>query len=368
MERKDLIPLLQKVWDAFFAAPPVDDVWQYTVRTTSGTSGKPLLLLNKVGGGGRSRFGDAHCVLMCMGSLNVRLSHVRHVRREALKHPMRVLPLSGADLHTSLVPLVADFAPDYLYGISGFVGRAAPYIDEKAASNVGGIWLCGESLTATLKGRLSAQFPNAPVRMEYIVTEIGGAIGIPCAELPPNTYHPARGVTLEIDAPIGESGELLITKRVNELVAVERYRPGDTARFIPTVCACGESLTFELLGRSGYDYVKVAGALARREEFDRVASRFPQFIDDYRAEVGEKLVDGQMKGTIVLRVFRKSGPVTTELSEEIARDFSRAVFLTPTQTYSKLVAKGLFLPLIVEFSTAPFPQKHKDVKLVSIAT
>jgi len=282
----------------------------------------------------------------------------------AADRPMHVLPLSGSDLGASLTPLLKDFAPDYLYGISGFVGRAAEWLDTDTARGVHGIWVCGEPLSPVLRSRFSEQFPHAPVRMEYIVTELGGPVGIACAALPPNTYHPGRGVTIEIDAPEHQSGEILITKKVNDMIAVEQYRPGDSARFIPTTCHCGESLTFEMLGRSGFDYIKITGGiLVHRAELDRVISHFRSIIEDYRAEISDTAHEGRSIGTLRLRLFSVAGEPTDALKKEIIAYISRELFLTRSRTLASLVATDDFAPLEVEFCSTPFPLQNKDVKL-----
>jgi phenylacetate-coenzyme A ligase PaaK-like adenylate-forming protein len=199
--------------------------------------------------------------------------------------------------------------------------------------------------------------------MLYGTNEIG-PIGIQCEYLSPNMYHPALGVEIEIvDTDENSAGNIVISKVLLNGKRIELYRIGDIGRLLETRCPCGASVTFEHFGRGVYDYIKLGGTTIRKEEFDRIVVLFPQYIDDYRVEVSERLIDGKLMGVVVLRAFRKRGPVTTGLCSEIARDVSSALFLTPTQTYADFVLRRLFLPLVVEYSSAPFPQKHKDIKL-----
>jgi hypothetical protein len=111
------------------------------------------------------------------------------------------------------------------------------------------------------------------------------------------------------------------------------------------------------------DYIKLAGALVRREALEHALAQYSDLFDDYRAELWEDIVNGSPKGTITLRLWRSRGPVTDELVREMSEKISRILFLTPNRTLAELVVEGDFRPLQVHFESAPFPHGHKDVKL-----
>ncbi len=162
-------------------------------------------------------------------------------------------------------------------------------------------------------------------------------------------------------------GDLLVSFRPSERVKVRRYRVGDIARRANTSCPCGDPVTFEILGRKGRDYVKLAGALLRREEFDRVASMRPDLFDDYRAEVTKMPARDKVTGTITLRVFRRDGKWSESIRKEITELFTKHLFVTMHQTLGELIGGGALRALVVE-PAGPFPEKYKDIKLSDITS
>ena len=128
-------------------------------------------------------------------------------------------------------------------------------------------------------------------------------------------------------------------------------------------CACGAAVTLEHLGRTGYDFVKVAGATLVREEFDRVALKLRAF-DDYRAQISTELQGQSIAGKIVLRIYRSDGAGTEKLAQEIGELFSKELFVTQSQSLQDIVSKKLFLPLSVKWGQEPFPLKNKEIKLI----
>jgi phenylacetate-coenzyme A ligase PaaK-like adenylate-forming protein len=363
LNRKDIAKIGEQLLEELIVNSPREP-WRYGVRVSSGTTGKPLISVMEYGEAQYSKYDGSSAVMVCFGPLNIRLAHALHVAKSTSAEPQRIMFVDGDDLSTELAHCIADFTPDTIAGFPVFVARVAEYFDSKSASGVKELKFAGERVTPALAELFARQFPNARIQVNYIANEIGSIATSGCPHLSLNQYHPNRGVTVEIlNADETGEGDIVVSKQLNSKTRVEKYALGDTGRFIPGPCACGAEVTFEHLGRKGYDYIKLVGATIRREEFDRVAALLVNYVDDYRAEVGEKLVGGKLKGDIVLRIFSRKGPGTPALAEEIALEFSRAVFLTPTQTLADLVAKGLFLPLVVEFSPVPFPQKNKEIKL-----
>lgn len=225
--------------------------------------------------------------------------------------------------------------------------------------------VAGEVMTEPRVKLLRESFPFARIRTMYNVTELFLPVSLPsCGHTPLNQYHPAKDVTIEIREPDEHGyGDLLVTRHLPQGVTIERYRTGDIVRMCGP-CPCGEAITFEIVGRRGFDYLKIAGTILRREEFDRVLSLEPGMADDYRAEASEELVDGRITGKIVLRVFRADGVSDPQLGAHIAELVSQNLFLTPTRTLGELVSEKNFLPLVVEFVSEPFPAKFKEVKVM----
>ena len=371
MERKDLVMIGEKILADFIAAPPQDNRTR-VIRMTSGTTGgEPLVIISqppKAAGW----FLAAERILVCYGSLNARLNNILPYRRNSASSNVRVFPIEINDMReplSSLGDIVADFKPDRIIGVPSFIMRLAAILDADTRSGVKMLRLAGEMISARQKQSLIAWFPKATVSAIYVATEIGPISKPTCAHVPLNHYHVRDGVTVEISEPDDNGvGDILVSTTISETMSIEKYRVGDVGRIHTTPCPCGAAETIELLGRRGSDYLKLAGALLRQEEFNRVSLLFPNSIDDYRAEAREVIQGTTPKGKVTLRIYSSRGSGTEELAREIGTRFSRELFVTPTQTLSELVKKGIFLPMEVIFEQHPFPQKNKEVKLLHIVS
>ena len=343
-----------------------EEARQYIIRTTSGTTGGgPLVIAIKVSPSFFDLFNGVSRPVVCIGAMNARLTNVLAARYGYGDAPIRICVIDSGDLSPEATSLLSDFEPDTLRGMPSFVVGILKLFPPAAGSWVKSILLTGEVLTKQRIEAFARQAPNATVRMQYATSELGAlsqsGSSAACPYLEHNQYHPGDGVHVEIEDTDGSgAGEVYVSKTLGE-ERIVRLRTGDIARSLPP-CRCGERVTFELVGRAGYDYVKLVGAILRREEFDRVARLF-SYVHDYRVEAREVETEGVPKGSILLRLYHRGAPPTDALVTEMKEKFSRELFLTPTQTLADLVAQGLFLPLTVESFSAPFPQKHKDVKL-----
>jgi phenylacetate-coenzyme A ligase PaaK-like adenylate-forming protein len=365
LTRDGLQQIAGEMLERVVAAPPRGD-FSLIVRATSGTSGRgPLVAVQAVGPETfRGTYAGSARVALCFGSPYPRLTHAAYLRH--LSAPsLSELPIQFSDLGDPLRALLADFGPDMVVGVPSFISAVSNHFDNVSAAGVKKLLLTGELLSANLEEALRTRFKNATLAMEYTSVEVGRIGHQPCGLLPINHYHPIPGARVEIGA-LGEEGEILVSKTLNPETPLARqvvqYQTGDCGRFVEAKCRCADAATFECLGRQGLDYVKLAGAILRREEFDRVAAHLNAF-DDYRAQAQNITEDGRTKGKIVLQVYRKDGVGTEALAQEIGARFAREIFLTPTRTLEELVAEGVFLPLEVSFTDAPFKTGNKDIKL-----
>lgn len=361
MERSDIAALSDEMLEEFVVHPP-ENPSAYAIRMTSGTTNsQPILALWQKKDAAEWHAGSMRHLVIALGPLSMRLSNVLFFRNNSENSGALILPLDPGALDASAERLLNDFAPDSFYAFPSFVARLSGYMSSQARRSVRILGLCGEAASKTLRDLFTLQFPHARQVVTYGSTETGILTRFPCEHLSPGRYHPRDGVAIEIREPDEYGvGRLLISKDLLFGRRMEQYNIGDMARIVPEPCPCGEKLTFEVFGRAGYDFLKIAGALLRREEFDRVASECAALFDDYRAEAEEVLIDGALKGRIVLTVYRRDGAVS---AEEVSQRFSAQVYLTPSQTLSGLVAKELFLPLEVVVRAAPLSQAGKVMKL-----
>lgn len=161
----------------------------------------------------------------------------------------------------------------------------------------------------------------------------------------------------------GGVGDVLLSWDLPGGIRVSRYRIGDAGALVHEPCPCGENTRLELRGRSGYDYLKLSGAILHKDEFDRVAGLCGRFLDAYRAEAYTVEQMGRLLGGVALSVYRAAGPLSAEEKIALAQTFSAALFVTPTQTYANLVDRNIFVPLVIHNAEAPFPKGAKEVTL-----
>lgn len=361
LDRASYQSFAKKTFEDFFHTPPErEDVWQYCIRATSGTTGQePISIISHYPSGAVKRFAKVHAPLLCLGATGARLAYTIQAR-----HGMntgRVLALDSADLSPDLGSHIFEFEPDSIFGFVSFVVRVAEHMDPVTAGRIRLLSIGGECLTAATEEFLQTIFPNASITMRYIAAEVGRISQASCQYQQRNQYHPDVGVVLEIGSPDETgAGDILVSKHIygNDIV---QYKTGDIGRLRTEVCQCGATETLELLGRGGFDYVKIVGAHVVRDECDRVAKKL-RLYDDYHIEVSDSLVSGKLKGKLVLKVSRNRSPFSDSELSEIGRAFSQEVYLTPTQSLENLVSQGIFEPLAVD-NLDEKSQTHKEIKI-----
>jgi len=360
MERKDLVAIWDKALERLSVEP--SEATSYALRISAGTSGKgPLIAPTKFDQALlRSWLGGAERTLACYGPRGTRLFNVLNIDLFGGK----VLTVGVEDIAPERAALLEEFMPTRIVGYPTFVLRVAEAMSAQARSGVVSLRLAGELLSETMEGAMQALFPNAELVMQYVTSEVGAVSRPSCGYLPRNTYHPADEVSVVIDSPDEAGvGEILVSKIMSGERIVE-YHTGDLGRSYPCSCRCGETTALELRGRAGTDYLKLAGAVLRIEEFDRAISAYKDYVDDYRVEATTRVgKDGPSVGVVQL-LLRWSGALPTSArKQEIANEIAGRLFVTPTRTLSQLVAEGLFDPLEVKFSSESLPGGYKTSKM-----
>lgn len=370
LERKDFTQILGNTLRDFFDNPPMpEEVMNYGVRLSSGSTGGGILVgIHKTSAHiyrsaiTKQWYDGGDRVLLCFGPVTMRVFTVLDGQR--FTEDTLYLSLDVRDLVPGVEHVLAGFSPQKVLGIPSYIAHIAPHMDSNTRLKVRSINVFGEFLTDTTIAMLSEFFPNGKVRSLFAVSEIGAVSTVSCDHQPLNFYHPRPGIEVAVYEPDGEGvGELLVSTLLNQTIPVERYKTGDSVRMHSGECECGQTTTFEVLGRRGYDYLKVAGVTLRQEECERVARMLGAF-DDYRVEASSVREGEHMKGKIVLHVFRKDGVGTEALAREIGMKFERALRMTPTRTLAELVEQSVFVPISVVFKDKPFPDANKNIKLI----
>ena len=365
MERNE-IAAINAAMVTRFVPPAAEDVWHWTLYPTSGTTAAPILSLARYrfGAGSTQEFLSSMRPLICMGTLGMRLVYTKSVPKDPVE-ANSVLVLDLKDLTPETAALIADFRPDRLIGPPSFLLWVAEHIDRKTARGVADLHCVGETISSEMERAFLGHFPSATIRALYGAVEFGQISTPTCPYSPRNWYHPLAGITVEIhETDETGVGDILVTGTKNNAVRVERYRTGDIGRIKYGFCACGEYISFEVLGRRGHDFIKLAGAILRQEEFDRVAAHVGLF-KEYRVEASSVVEKGGRKGKIVLHARRQGKSGTDAYERELTERFSRELFLTPTRTLANLVDDGIFVPLEIRYmDTSPSSGKSARLTLL----
>jgi phenylacetate-coenzyme A ligase PaaK-like adenylate-forming protein len=348
----------------------------YFYRMTSGTTeGFPLIVLrekvlkgkHEIKWGFYSGIRKAACFY---GSHSMRLSHLNLTIMRNDNISSAAIFLDYSNINSDIDKLLTQFEPDSLCGFPSFVIRALEHINNpKLIQGIQTVRLIGESLSPQKLKIIQTKLPSASISLFYGVAEIG-IISVFCKYLPLGYYHSVEGIKIElIDCDEDGIGQIIISASLSSSVRVKKYKVGDLGRFIrlKKPCPCGREVTFEVLGRKNFDFIKLCGAVLTQKEFERVAGELKSLIIDFAGKARETMVSGErLKGEIFLEIIPTALLLKKGKKQKfLADEFSRRLFLTPTQTLSDLVKKDIFLPLRIVFKNE-LKKKTKDIKLERI--
>lgn len=367
MRREDLVPIFDYLIEHVVQRPiPRAEARSYCIRTTSGTSGKgPLVVVSQHGDRVyRTDSGKSNALLLANGARGIRMANLLYAWN-ITDGPVRVLSCGGvSDMNHKLAALIDDFRPDMIKGTLSTVLQITEGSADETREGVSVLRIAGELYTPSYKRLVTARFPRAITALTYLSAEMG-VIGVArCGFLSSNHYHPEKGVVVTIVDMDGEGvGEISVSKDVYPGVLVEDYRTGDVGRLVEKPCACGQKVTFEVLGRAGYDYVKVAGMVIRRDAVERALASVQHCFSTYRAYVSAVRVGDTYRGQLEIVLFREAGVLSLIDIQTITSVVGAELQVTPTLFYRELVSKKLCMPLKVSCTNLPFPVSNKTLPL-----
>lgn len=344
-------------------ALPLEEVrknsYRYMVRTTSGTTrSEPLLVVQQFQQRSYERANDMRRVIVAAGAWHARLANVVFSVHSRL--PVQALTVDIADLAPPAINAINSFGADSVMGFTSFVARVLCALSDEACSRIRRMYLVGEKVSVAHLAVFKRRVPRAILDGSYMSAEFG-MIGVRCSDLSLSVYHPAEGVAIECLNPDETGRGSALVSRMIGPIAVKDYFVGDEIRFLPTTCGCGETVTFEVSGRLGFDRLKVAGGEVTLDNLDRVAHAAGLSLDDYRMEVANE-ADPRIGVRGVLHLQVRSG-VSPMSQDEIADFFERRLMVT-SRTLRALVESGDFKPLIVSFAEKIYNDERKSLRLV----
>lgn len=342
----------------------------YSLRITSGTMGGPPLLVARHRSPGPElfeHFPGGKAIAVFAGNASTSLRFLCDLLVDAAARDRRILILGAGDLGT-MDSVFSSFRPDFVLGAPSFVAEAISCLSgSDVRRGVRVVHMNGEPLSAELEAQLRRMLPRAAFATFYATAEIGQVSDHTCGHLPRGTFHPLRGVRVEVSRPDGDGvGEVVISAPLSASVVLERYRTGDLGRIVPDPCSCGRRETFQLLGRKDAEVVRLAGMTLVRTEFDRVMRELARYVIDYRATACERIAGGRVGGEIDLAVVPAAGLSLRRQREEfLSRAIADRLRVTPTRTFADLLRAGAPVSLRVRL-VPPFPASAKVVRLRKI--
>jgi phenylacetate-coenzyme A ligase PaaK-like adenylate-forming protein len=221
---------------------------------------------------------------------------------------------------------------------------------------------------------MAETFPNAVIVSQYGMSDIENSpMGVPCYPMsdrdPLQVFHTKDGNFIEllderglpVEPEAGAEGEVVITAYRGEPAAFPtiRYRTGDTARVIETICPKHGTWSFIITGRVADDFLKVPGGVLKADEVERVLRLFPNRVTD----MFELHVYGDADVGTPLRVALHVETEEKDLAR-LASDISAKLRISPSDTYAEGVARGTLLPLTCEHLPKAASQMGKRKRVI----
>lgn len=348
----------------------------YALRSTSGTARdrEPVLLLHKVRplmkrgykkyGASRALWLESSFATALIGTL----TGISGSRRSGYIFSSLVMfPPTAPFAKEALL----HFSPISLHASPSVLAYTAPYLQE--VPSLKKINLTGDFADENRINIFRSLFPQCKIIVMYGIAELGGRMAKTCQrarkKFGPHAFHTYSSKRWQLaelaDINPAGIGEIILTRLEPASVSLIRYRTGDMARVIEEKCECGADFTLLLEGRKDYDFIKLAGALLTRVELERVIGNFTNEIEDWRAEIGEKLtVENTLVNELKIKIklaLQARNPAPDSL-DKISSYIEDNLFMTPTKTFSDLVREKRFLPLKLEI-VENFPRTAKILRI-----
>jgi phenylacetate-CoA ligase len=243
------LPILTK---ADLRSKPLDHFTTGEIRgsrfvETAGTSGQPVRVHSNWNAYGRMLLRRAHeyrALGIAIGDREARFwGRAPKRKREFLlgllaNRRVFMFQQDGRSTPEAEARDLVGFRPDYAYGYSSLLLRAADYLARSGirAPQLKAVICTSETLLPSQAGRIAEVF-GCPVTMEYGCSEID-VIAFGC---PRGNYHVLEHHVLLESVVVEDGGkpEVVVTDLDNLLMPIIRYRIGDHVQILDGKCPCG---------------------------------------------------------------------------------------------------------------------------------
>lgn len=357
---------------------PKEEVTQWDLSSGTTSSNIPLVIpkmdhwtddLNDNEMARKLKARDVKTVLLLtsMNKMNGKL-------REWISHPKlsKTTLIFGdiSDLNTA-AKLSAASSIEAIATTSSALFFFLPFLKEVyALKNIKFISLGGETTSVQKLKFFKSYFKNAHFHFRFGGTENPVAKGFQCfflSNLAPRYLHPNTDFflyeALDQDGnPVkkGNAGELVLTTLKKCAFPLLRYKTGDVILWSDKKCACGRKDVFALLGRMGYDFIRVSGITIYTQMLDQaVASALGAFDDQYQLHIYEVINNNKLMPKLVFDIDKKYKKV-----KDIGKKIEENLMVSPRLNLKKLVDQEIFLPLEIKFVSTE-ERKLKKLKIIS---
>jgi len=268
------------------------------------------------------------------------------------------------DMHNMEVTasMAQIFAVDTIYATPASILLLVPYLQKyRALASVRSLILHGEPLSNARRESIQRTFPHAAIHIQYGLSEIGNVSSSCPGDQSGALFHLDEHFWYEtVDAetgeavPLGKQGELILTTLEYVPTPLIRYRTGDLAVLV-SECSCNKKTrAFVLLGRIGFDVIKIGGFEFRAAAFEKGIEGIPDLAEPNIFEVHLYEERAESDGSVKPRIRFRIGTVrslTEEKKRSIQGDVLQRTIVGRMLSLEEAVQRGLLLPPQFEFAT-----------------
>ena len=275
-----------------------------------------------------------------------------------------VFPVCG-DVNN--LPLAAELAAvskvDSIYTSPAAAFLLAPHLKQRyRIENIVSLVLYGEQVSKFREQKLKEIYSRASLLAHYASTELGPA-GNSCPQAPGlYFYHQDSHFLYEVIDPEsgknlqpGLAGELVVTTLDKAPSPMIRYRTGDMGILFPETCSCKEKRPlFQVLGRMGYDALKIGGVELKAPDFEAgmqvIADRIKPGgfeIHVFDEATSEGFLPARPKLLFKLAPLGSWGMSEKEKALSLLRS---SIKIGRTLTLGEAEARGIFAPSEIELA------------------
>lgn len=268
--------------------------------------------------------------------------------------------------------LASQIKIDALYTTATILYFFLPYLKkEYDLKNIKYIRLGGEYASEKRIAYLKKYFTSAYFDLGYGCSE-AQRIAYRCKyldKMPPKFFHFIPLFLYETINPEEES-ELVITHldAKNLVFPLIRYKTGDSVKIENINCPCGEAQRMEVIGRIGYDLVKISGTAIYVDYVYKAIEPFKKYLSSpewqlhlYEEEKGELFLP-KLKLQLIAKTKKETN--LKELQNLLEKGIAQNLYLSAKATLADLIEKKAFLPLEIEF-VPEFPVGLKKKHIIS---